>query len=178
MPASVFDRVLVGWDGSRAAAEGLRIACGLTAVAGGSVTALAVIPDFAHIEADDDRARAVNDALEPLRATFEQVVATLVLHPDQQVSLRFLEDAHVGAALDRYATEQLVDLLVVGLHGREGVLHPKMGHIANHVVKSSSSPVLIIPDPRAPGTAYRGESTLADTVKGLFHPGHRHPETV
>lgn len=99
------------------------------------------------------------------------MLAGLPRHPDQQVSLRFVEDEHVAEALDHYAAEQLVDLLVVGLHGREGVVHPKMGHIANHVVKASCCPVLVVPDARdLSGHLHPDRPThLAAAVRGLFH---------
>jgi nucleotide-binding universal stress UspA family protein len=178
MPTPVFTRVLVGWDGSHAATAGMRIACALTAFAGGHVTALSVVPAFGHIEADDDRARAIADAHRPLQAAYDETLASLSLHPEQRVTLRFLEDEHVGAALDHYAAEQLVDLLIVGLHGREGILHPKMGHIANHAVKSSSCPVLVIPEEQATGSAHLEEPSLVSAVKGLFHPGRHHAAGV
>jgi nucleotide-binding universal stress UspA family protein len=140
------------------------------------VTALAVTSAFEHIEADDDRQRAVADAHKPLQMTFDAVVGSLTDQSPPRVELRFVEDAQVAEALDRFAAEQLVDLLVVGLHGREGILHPKMGHIANHVVTSSPCPVLVIPDDQAPGFVHLDQPThhLGETLKGLFHPLRHH----
>ena len=180
MPAPVFRKVLVGWDGSRAAATGLVLACRLTATTGGTVTAVSVVPAFTHIEADEDRERAVADAHAPLQAQFDNTLQSLVLHPEQKVSLRFLADEHVADALDHYAAEQMIDLLVVGLHGREGILHPKMGHIANHAVKTSSCPVLVVPDEHATAGAVQVEqpSHLTAAIKGLFHPGRHHDSHV
>lgn len=175
----LFARVLVGWDGSHAAAAGLRMACALTAFQGGSVTALAVVPAFAHLETDDDRARARTGAQRPLQAEYESIVESLSLRPEQRVTLRFLEDDRVGTALEHYAAEELADLLIVGLHGREGILHPRMGHIANHVVKSGCCPVLVIPETPAPGSRHVDEpSHLGSVVKGLFHPGRHHSAAV
>jgi nucleotide-binding universal stress UspA family protein len=174
MPTPVFSRVLVGWDGSRSAATGLKVACQITAFPGGRVTALSVVPSFSHIEADDDRARALSDARQPLLAAYQQIVATLTLHPQQQVRLRFAQDEHVATALDQFVAEQVIDLLVVGLHGREGVLHPRMGHIAGHVVKSSSCPVLVIPEAPPAGMPRHDEPAFAGAARGLFHLGHRH----
>jgi nucleotide-binding universal stress UspA family protein len=174
MATQVFRRVLVGWDGSRAAAKGLTLACRLTA-GDGRVTALSVIPSFDHIEADDDRQRAVADARAPLQAKFDQVVASLQSDAGSRVELRFISDVHVADALERLAREDLDDLLIVGLHGREGILHPKMGHIANHVVKFSSCPVLVVPDDQAPGVVHVEEpSHLTGAMKGLFHPLRHH----
>ena len=174
MPTPVFTYVLVGWDGSHAAAEGLKIACALTAFPGGHVTALSVVPGFAQVEDQHDRDQAIAEARR-LESEYDRIVASLTLRPDQHVSLCFLEDERAGAALDKAAAEQSADLIVIGLHGREGILHPKMGHIANHVIKSSSCPVLLIPDTRIPGVAHSHEaSPLATAVKGLLHPSRHH----
>lgn len=175
----LFTRVLVGWDGSHAAAAGLRMACALTAFRGGKVTALSVVPGFVHIETNEGRTRAIADAHRPLQAGYDRIVESLSLHPEQRVSLRFLEDDRVGTALEHYAAEELADLLIVGLHGREGILHPRMGHIANHVVKSGCCPVLVIPETPAPGSRHVNEpSHLGSVVKGLFHPGRHHSAAV
>jgi nucleotide-binding universal stress UspA family protein len=179
MFAPAFSHVLVGWDASPAAARGLTLACRMTPFPGGTVTALSVVPPFAHIEADSDRARAIDDAQAPLREAFEQLLAPLALAPEQRVTLRFAEADRVPEILDRYTAEQLVDLLVVGLHGREGILHPGMGHVAKHVIKTSSCPVLVIPDEKTVGdTIYlRDSGHFATTLKNLFRPG-RHDVTV
>lgn len=179
MTTPVFPYVLVGWDGSYAAAEGLKIACALTAYPGGHVTALSVVPGFAQVEDQGDRERALAEARRPLQAEYDRIIESLTLLPDQRVSLRFLEDERAGAALDKAAAEQSADLMVIGLHGREGILHPKMGHIANHVIKSSSCPVLLIPDTRMPGASHGHEpSPLTTVVKGLLHPSRHHAAGV
>ena len=174
MSAHLFSRVLVGWDGSMASATGLRIACALTAFEEGSVTALAVVPAFNHVEDAADRENAVAASRRPLEAEYQRAMASISLHPGQRVALRFAEDSKVAEALDSYAAVQSIDLLVVGLHGKEGALHPKMGHIANHVVRESRCPVLVVPEDSSRNTVHLSESPLSlDTVRGLFH-SHRH----
>ena len=179
MSVPVFTRVLVGWDGSHSAATGLRVGCALTAFASGTVTALSVVPTFNHVESDVERESAVKDARQSLQVEYDRVVAAITLHPEQRVLLRFIEDTRVAEVLDSYAEQQMIDLLIVGLHGREGVLHPKMGHIANHVVKSSRCPVLVVPEPRSRDVIPLDEpSNLVNAVKGLFHPMRHHPAGV
>jgi len=170
MSKHAFQRVLVGWDGSPSALKGLKWACELTTSGGGTVTALAVVPSFRHVEGNEDREHALADAQEPLQEAFDAAVASLQPRADHEPSLRFIEDDQVGKALDQYVAEQMIDLLVVGLHGREGILHPKIGHIANHVVKSASCPVLVIPAPPQPGAIHLEED--AGGLRGLFHIRH------
>lgn len=174
MSAYMFSRVLVGWDGSTSSAIGLRIACALTAFEEGSVTALAVVPAFNHVEDAAEREDAIAASRRPLEAEFERALASISLYPGQRVTLRLAEDAKVAEALDSYAAVQSIDLLVVGLHGKEGALHPKMGHIANHVVRESCCPVLVVPEDSSRNTIHLNDGTpMLDAVRGLFH-SHRH----
>lgn len=44
----------------------------------------------------------------------------------------------------KYASEQAIDLIVIGTHGRSGVAHLLMGSVAENVVRSAPCPVLIV----------------------------------
>lgn len=173
MPGPLFGRVLVGWDGSTGATAGLTLALRLTAADGGRVTALAVVPGYAHVEETAERERAIEDVRAPLREAFESVVAAAELSPGQHASLEFTEAVDVAGALDQYAASHPIGLVVVGLHGREGLLHPKMGHVASHAVRVSHCPVLVVPDPgrSAAGPGWTEPSRIAS----LFHPFRHDP---
>lgn len=47
-------------------------------------------------------------------------------------------------AIVAYATEQAVDLIVMGTHGRDGVARVLIGSVAETVVRRASCPVLIV----------------------------------
>lgn len=47
-------------------------------------------------------------------------------------------------AIAEYAAQHAVDLIVVGTHGRRGVVHLVMGSIAEKVVRIASCPVLTV----------------------------------
>ncbi len=47
----------------------------------------------------------------------------------------------------RYAHDQEIDLIVMGTHGRSGLIHVLMGSVAERVVRKSSCPVLTVPHP-------------------------------
>jgi nucleotide-binding universal stress UspA family protein len=47
----------------------------------------------------------------------------------------------------RYAKEQNIDLIVLGTHGRRGVAHMLVGSVAERVVRTAGSPVLIVRHP-------------------------------
>ena len=50
----------------------------------------------------------------------------------------------------RYATEQPIDLIVVGTHGRTGVSRLLLGSVAERVMRGARCPVLVVPAPPAP----------------------------
>jgi nucleotide-binding universal stress UspA family protein len=50
----------------------------------------------------------------------------------------------VLSGLAARSTEHAFDLLVLGRHGYEGILHPKLGHVAHAVARASRVPVLLV----------------------------------
>ena len=61
------------------------------------------------------------------------------------MSLEFLEAEHVAESLLASSLNHGYDLVVLGLHGNEGEIHHKLGHVANHVVKAGCCPALLMP---------------------------------
>lgn len=174
MLSRVFTRLLVGWDGSPGATSALRMALRLAASNDAQLTALAVVPAFAHVEDLDERRQVAEGVRAPLRAAFEAVVEEDVSHLSRKAVLEFVEAADVVRVFDRYAATHPPDLVVLGLHGQEGLLHPKMGHIASHAVQSSRCPVLVVPEPGTPASYLDTEGSAASRFSSLFHPFHHH----
>ncbi len=56
----------------------------------------------------------------------------------------------------RYADENNVDLIIMGTHGRTGLMHVMMGSVAEKVVRYSPVPVLIV---KHENVVYRASST-------------------
>jgi nucleotide-binding universal stress UspA family protein len=50
----------------------------------------------------------------------------------------------IGRTVCGYATEHGFDLLVVGRHGDGGVLHPRLGRVAEAAVRGCAIPVLLM----------------------------------
>jgi nucleotide-binding universal stress UspA family protein len=158
MNAPPFTRILVGWDGSPGAADSLVAACRL-AGGTGEVLALAVVPSYAHVEDAEERDEAVTETTAPLARRYDQVMARVPPTPGGRVSLEFLEAEQVAESLLAYSLKHGYDLVVLGLHGNEGEIHHKLGHVASHVVKAGCCPVLLmptetnVPRPREPSRA-------------------------
>lgn len=163
-----FPNVLVGWDGSPGAAAGLRYALELSACESGRVVALAALGTHAHVEDADERQAAIDEERRPLRAAFQAIIDASSLAGGQQASLEFVEAGDVAAAFGAYESSHRIDLVVVGVHGQEGLLHPRMGHVASEVVQLSRCPVLLVPDADHPPAAVRGSRRTS-----FFHPFRR-----
>ena len=135
----LFRHVLVGWDGSPDSVAAFRAAVRL--VAGGSVTALAVLPHNHQPEAYLDHPVREEDHL---REAFESARAATAGSASASVSFRTAISAHVAEAICEYARDHACDLLVIGRHGQGSVLHGKLGHVPGSAAKISKLPVLLI----------------------------------
>ena len=49
-----------------------------------------------------------------------------------------------GKTIVRYAQEENFDLIVMGTHGRTGLVHVLMGRVAEHVVRAAPCPVMTV----------------------------------
>lgn len=166
MSGPPFTRILVGWDGSPGAADSLVAACRL-AGGTGEVLALAVVPSYAHVEDAQERDDAVAERKVPLVRRYDQVMATMPPAPGQQVSLEFIEDERIAEALVSHALEHGYDLVMLGLHGNEGEIHRKLGHVASHVVKAGCCPVLLMPTETS---VPRPRQPARSGMRRLLHP--------
>lgn len=83
----------------------------------------------------------VQEVAQGARRKMEQFVQTHF--PDAQATGRVL----VGDAADaiiKYARENMIDLIIMGTHGRRGLEHAIFGSVAEKVVKNSPVPVLTV----------------------------------
>lgn len=166
MSAPPFTRILVGWDGSAGAADSLVAACRL-AGGTGEVLALAVVPSYTHVEDAEEREEAVAQSKVPLVRRYDRVMATVSPAPDRRVSLEFVEAEQVADTLLAYALKHCYDLVVLGLHGNEGEIHRKLGHVASHVVKAGCCPVLLMPTETS---VPRPREPARTGMRRLLHP--------
>jgi len=117
----------------------------------------------------------VVETLGPENATYGEVVS----QPEPESYRRRLEDdlrrfvpAPAGVAIrylmaagepaqeiERVAREQACDLIVMGTHGRAGLIRLLMGSIAEQVIRSAPCPVLITKLPALPAARGRVSAT-------------------
>lgn len=140
MASCPFRHVLVGWDGSPDSVAALKTAVAIIGNAPGRVTALAVLPESRQAEAEQDAA----GSMEHTREAFHVAQTAAATGSHARISLHTARGRHVAKSICEYATEHGFDLLVLGRHGDGGLLHPKLGHIAEAAARSSTIPVLLV----------------------------------
>lgn len=168
-----FTRVLVGWDGSSCAVECLSAACRIAG--GGDVLALAVIPSWEHVENAREREEAIAEAKAPLTHRYEEAAARLTVPAGRRLSLEFVTGDDEAEALLAYALAHHYDLVVLGVHGNEGELHRKIGHVATRVVKAGRCPILLVPEPDVTADRQATHVGVGEALRHLF--GSRHSVT-
>jgi len=137
-----FRRVLVAWDGSPDSVAALTAAAALVGSGAGHVVALTVLPERAHVEGS--QADAEPGAPDRVRQDFARARAVLQATSRARIDLHTAAGRQVARSLCGYATEHGFDLLVLGRHGDGGLLHPRLGRVAEEAAKASEVPVLLV----------------------------------
>jgi nucleotide-binding universal stress UspA family protein len=146
-------RILVPTDFSDPSAEALATAMGFARLSGATldlvhvaIEAAYVLPppvDVATVPVDMSKVMArVNEGLAEEEARVRAAginceTATLVGRADTEIVTR--------------ASETGAELIVMGTHGRSGLVHALLGSVAERVVQHSPCPVLIVPKRRENG---------------------------
>ena len=139
-----FRRVLVAWDGSPDSVAALSAAAALVSGSRGHVVALTVLPERARVEGGGSQPDAGSGDAARLRENFVQARAALQETSRARIDLHTAASRQVARSLCAYASEHGFDLLVLGRHGDGGVLHPRLGRVAEAAVKASAVPVLLV----------------------------------
>ena len=136
-----FRRVLVAWDGSPDSVTALRTAAAIVAGTPGHVVAFAVLPPSPPRETRDDGPGT--SAAQHARDAFELARDSLGTR-SVPVTLETAEGRQVPKFICQFASEHAFDLLVLGRHGQGGILHPKLGRIAQETARIARVPVLLV----------------------------------
>lgn len=142
-PPAPYRRVLVGWDASRDSVTALNAAAALAGIAHGEVVAMTVLNEVHGPEQQDE----MSSHTRWLHQTFESTRSAIQDALGIEICLHTEDGNHVARSLCGYARDRGFDLLVLGRHGHEGFLHPKLGHVAHAVAKTSEIPVLLVSAP-------------------------------
>ena len=124
-----------------------------------------------HVLHVRDRAEAVIPARFPrelydeLQTTVRERLLRITALDETKPVLDFhLRTGSAHAEILRFAKEQRTDLIVMGTHGRRGLIHAVMGSVAETVVRTAPCPVLTV---RKPQREYVTPNILVPTDFGV-----------
>jgi nucleotide-binding universal stress UspA family protein len=145
----MFKHILVATDGSTASDHAAALAVDLARTHGAKITALYVVDPYPYLgvgEANPYGFQAYMAAAQAQAADAHAKVAMLCKQGSSEVPVQALlvEDAAVTASIVQTAKTQDADLIVVGSHGRTGIVRLMLGSVANKVVAESTVPVLVV----------------------------------
>ena len=142
------DRILVPTDFSDFSKPALTYGCAMAARFDAELHLLHVVPDPAMLvpEAAAFSVESMEAQTEMLRVESMKTLNTL-LPEGWSNEKQVVRETRVGAAFTEiidYAREKNIDLIVIGTHGRSGLMHVLMGSVAERIVRKSPCPVLTV----------------------------------
>ena len=142
-----FENILLATDFSDNAKSAQKYACDFADQFGARLHVLSVVQDAALIL--PETGMFLTMPLPSIREIVEAADASLkrVLDPEWQASHDVCLKAAVGspsAEIVQYATDNQIDLIVLGTHGRTGLRHVLLGSVAERVLRSATCPVLTV----------------------------------
>lgn len=155
------DKVLVPLDGSPLAEAALTWAASLTRKGGTVVLLRAAEAPFTRTAA-------------PVEALFEELRTAEAYLARMATRVKELGVANVGTSVSyRPAAESIADtaryqnadLIVMSTHGRSGLDRLVMGSVAESVLRSTTTPILLVRTPQAAVTALSYAVTANETVR-------------
>ena len=151
----MYQRILVPIDGSSTAERGLTEAIRLARLTGGRLRLVHVIDELSFALTMDAYAGYAGDWLKELRSDATKLLeAARTKAAEEKVEADIvLLDNFKGTVHDQVIAEAAAsqaELIVIGTHGRRGLGRWVMGSSAEHILRMSPVPVLLV---RAPESA-------------------------
>ncbi len=141
---SSFRRILVGWDGSSDCRHAFRTAAQLADALQGEVVVLAVLKSQMRGEAADEAAEEAAERRRQVMADMTTEALRDGIPPAVRVRREIVEAEQTTSAFDAYVREHGFDLVVLGRHGLDRAVHPRIGGVSDHQVRHGACPVLVV----------------------------------
>lgn len=144
----MFKHILLATDGSDASAHAAALAVELARTHGARLTALYVVDPYPYLGIGEANPMGFQAYMSAAYDHAAQAHARVTALCDQagkpvELSLRMAEDVPASEGILRTARDEGADLIVVGSHGRGGLMRMVLGSIAGKVVAQSQLPVLV-----------------------------------
>ncbi|HXX58985.1 MAG TPA: universal stress protein [Thermodesulfovibrionales bacterium] len=156
-PVGKLEKLLLATDGSKHSEGAIREAIGFASKCSSKLYVCMVLetnPEYETIgsdvlEREEEEAKAHLDSIKSRAATEGLACETI-----------FLESVEASEAIVDEATEKKVDMIVIGRHGRKGLLKAFMGELAERVITHAPCKVLVVP--KAAKIEYRNIMVATD----------------
>lgn len=147
---SSFTHLLVPTDFEEASTQALELAIGIAQNSGASLTLvhfweLPAYPYLGAIYSSYDYVTPIGEAADARIAKLLAVVQRRLPGAKAICRMGVPWEGILSAVTELHA-----DLIVMGTHGRRGIVHALLGSVAEKVVRLSAVPVLTVPASRAP----------------------------
>jgi len=155
----MYQRILVPVDGSGTARRGLEEAIALAKALKSAIRLVHVVTPLPELYPPLSQ-RAAQEFIDQLRSSGESILhdaTTAVRSAGVAVDSRLIDalGAQAGERIIEQAAAWPAQLIVCGTHGRRGVRRLLVGSDAEHILRHSSVPVLLVRDPVPPISAER-----------------------
>lgn len=139
-----FNKILIAVDSSEysmnAASKGLELALQLRAT-----VALLFVVDTSKAMGNVDAGIMPEEALIVLKKEAEQTLDEYAERYKGKGLMKFMPEGHPEEDILKTSQTWQADLIVIGTHGRTGLSHLLMGSLAEHMVRHSKIPVIVVP---------------------------------
>lgn len=139
-----YSKILIAVDSSefsmQAAKKGLKLAHQLNAQ-----VALLYVVDESKATGNIDAGILPEQAMIVLKKEVEQTLDELATMYNGETILKFMPEGLPKRDILKTAYIWGADLLVMGTHGRTGLLHLLVGSVAEYIIRHSKIPVMVVP---------------------------------
>lgn len=138
----MYERILLPIDGSDAARNATPYALDLAETYDAALYTLSVV-DASDAEAEDTRA-AMFDEFERQSQSMVEDVIHQAERRDVHTTAGSIAEGKPHRAILQYATDHDIDLLVMGTHGKSGIVRPLRRSVTEKIVRRTHVPVLCV----------------------------------
>ena len=144
----MFKQILIATDGSDASAHAAKLAVGMARAHGAKLTAVYVADPYPYVGVGDINPMGFQSymALAQEHASRAHAKVEELCKqdgPPVTLEVRLVEEVGPAVGIVQTAREIHADLIVLGSHGRSGLMRLMLGSVADRVVAESTIPVLV-----------------------------------
>ncbi|KZN25463.1 stress response protein [Haladaptatus sp. R4] len=139
----MYDRILIPIDGSDAAENAIPYALDLAKTYDASLYTVSVV----DAEDADDEGEKREAMYEEFETESKRMVEDLVRRAEEEdirTTAGSIAEGKPHRAIRQYAEEQDIDCIVMGTHGRRGILYPLRRSVTEKVARRANVPVLMV----------------------------------